>query len=75
MKEEQLERNLSSLQVRIRSLVAENAAFKDHLQKLGTLHHESGLLTAKQKKTLELAQAERDQLKSSLKATEVQVHV
>ena len=76
MKEERLEGNLSSLQEKMRSLVAENAAFKDQIQKLGSLQQESGMLTAKVtglQKLLETVSAERDQLKSALEATQAQV--
>ena len=76
MKEERLEGNLSSLQEKMRSLVTENVAFKEQIQKLGTLHHENGMLGAKVAELQALLQAvaaERDQLKSSLEETQAQV--
>ena len=67
---------MSSLQEKMRSLVAENAAFKDQVLKLGSLQQESSMLTATitgLQKLLETVSAERDQLKDALEATQAQV--
>ena len=60
----------------MRSLVDENATLKYQVHKLGSLQNESGMLAARlaeQQKSLEAISAERDQLKTSLEATQAQV--
>ena len=73
---DRLERNLSSLQDKMKATMMENTTLKDRLRKIGFLQEESGRLTAplnERTKELKEVVAERDQLKNSLELTQAQV--